>query len=141
MAETTRKFKLKEIFEIRDSLIKLLNMELSAKINFRLAKVTRALKTELQDLETERQKLVEKYGEKDEAGNITVTKQLKEFNTEWEKVLEEEVDILIVKVPLEELDGNVYIDSQGTKRKLTMIDVANLEFLITEAHEAQPSKE
>ncbi len=114
--------KLGQIYKSKDSLQKLFNCDLPVIQSYQLSKVLTAFNEELKRIEEVRTVLVKKHGtEKD--GMFTVEDRSKEqFFSEFNPLLETEVDIPITKIKLEILNG----------AKLSAIDVSNLEFILEE---------
>jgi len=121
--------KLSELNAVKESLAKLLQAPgIPVKAAYRAVKFSKAVAKEIKDLEEERIKLVRKYGVADSAGNVAVPAlRLVGFNEEFDELLDEDVDIPATKINIED------VKSAG----LTMLDVANLDFLFEEA----PNKE
>ncbi len=85
---------------------------LPIRVSYAIAKNISNMKKELETYEEERQKLINKYGKKDDKGNIITDKkgQVEFKNKEkWTKDIEEllsiEVDIDIHKFNIKELEG------------------------------------
>lgn len=115
---------LKELVDIRDSLGRLLNAPLKIRASYRATKFSKKIVKELEDLDKARKELIIRYGERMDAdGNFKVKKENTEaFQKEYDSLLEETVELPVMKLTLEE------IEVAG----LTMLDVANLEFMIEE---------
>lgn len=115
--------KLKELNDIKGSIARLLVApNISAKVAYRATKFSKKLAKEIDDLEEQRVALVRKYGV-EENGNYRVPpSRLPEFEAEFNQLLEEEVEIPVLRISVDELE----------KAGLTMLDFANLDFLIEE---------
>ena len=96
---------LEKLFTMQQSLSRIMNIPLEAKLSYRLSKILKKIIAELNDLESERQKLVSKFGEKDEKGNVKVKgENLTKFSDVWKSLLSEEVELDIPKVPFEMIE-------------------------------------
>ena len=90
---------------------------------YKLSKLNNKIKSELNDLEDMRVKLVHKYGKLDKSGQIVVQpNNLVKFHADMNKVLSQEIELQKVEVKLEDLAG----------ANLSPADLAALEFLIKE---------
>lgn len=118
-------FTLKQLQDIQVSLIHLLEAKLEVRISYRLTKFSKKIKDELTDLEEHRQKLVRKYGEPDpkDDSSLRVKPALNDaFKADMDVILAESVEIPVTKVSLADIE----------KASLSVIDVANLDFMIEE---------
>lgn len=115
----TKKIKLKELRDITGSLAKLVTMDLPVKISYRMTKIAKLIKNELQEVEDQRTELVKKYGEKTEQG-LMVKEKIEEFNKEFNEFLDEEIEISYIPVNLSSIED----------RKLSALDMLNLEIFI-----------
>jgi hypothetical protein len=111
---------------LEQSITKMYNTDLPIKLSYKISKMIDPVGNELQKIEEQRIKLVEKYGEKNETG-ITVTENnLDSFNKEFSELLEVEIDLPITPINLDDIPEEV---------KLTGFEVNNLiklGFLIVE---------
>lgn len=104
---------------------KLNNMELPIKLSYALSKNITKIDTELKTYNLEREKLIQKYGEKNEEGKI-ITKEdetiniidLEGWSKEIEELLECENEIDINAIDLESINADVKI----TPGELTIIN-------------------
>ncbi len=88
-------------------LVLLIESELPIRIAFQLNSIIDKIDTSLARLEEFRIKLIEKYGEKAENGDITVANNKKElFNQEYIELLDSEVDIEPVAIPISVFEEN-----------------------------------
>jgi hypothetical protein len=97
----------------------------SAKDNYLLAKLTKVLSKEIDDIDQQRKVLIKNLLHVDESGKIpeTTTKEEKEeFSKQFQALLATEIDVPLFKIDLSTLEG----------RKLTTRDFMLLDFLITE---------
>lgn len=105
---------------------KLNNAELPVRVSYKLAKNIKNIDKELKIYEEEKQKLINKYGEKDEEGklktkedgsiNITDTEN---WNKDIKELLEIEAEINIEKINIDELGKS---DFKITPSELSLID-------------------
>lgn len=114
------KLKLSDIFQSKDSLVKLANSDLNIKTAYNLSKLVKKLNEEYQSLEDFRVELVRKHGNLEE-GNYRVPQngeQFENFVKEYNEFMqtEIEVDIAEIEIPMEDI-----------KIKLTPLDIINIE--------------
>ena len=105
---------------------KLNNAELPVRVSYKLAKNIKSIEKELNIYEEEKQKFINKYGEKDEEGklktkedgsiNITDTEN---WNKDIKELLEIEAEINIEKINIDELAKG---DLKITPSELALID-------------------
>jgi hypothetical protein len=117
--------RMSELREITGSLSKVLSQDLPIKQAYRMSKMAKAINSELKEFNEMREKLIRKYGERDEQGNISVKEKANEFNEEFQPLLEEEIELSLIPIDLNEIQ-NV---------KLSPIDIANLEPFLDEKSE------
>lgn len=105
---------------------KLNNAELPVRVSYKLAKNIKNIDKELNIYEEEKQKLINKYGEKDDEGKNKINEDgtIKILDTEnWNKdikeLLEIEAEINIEKINIDELAKG---DLKITPSELTLID-------------------
>jgi len=119
------KIKLAQIKTIEEPLAKLADKELNVRISYRLGKLLKVIGKELQELETNRIKLIKKYGTpKDDAKgqqeykieDDNKDKFIKDFN----ELLQEEIKVDFSPICLDQLKDI----------KLTPVDVMRLEGII-----------
>jgi type IV secretory pathway TrbF-like protein len=117
------KLKLSEIQKAQQPLQKIMNADLPIKIAFRLSRMAKAVNDVFTDIETQRVKLVEKYGTSTDKGVTVnpenVTKFQEEFGT---FIAEESVELKVEPIKLELLEG----------LQLTALDMLALEPFISE---------
>ena len=106
-------------------LSKLTNMELPIKLSYALSKNITKIDSELKVYNKERQKLIEKYGAKDEDGKIKTREDgtidiidTEEWNKELKELLECENEIDIYTIDLESINTDIKI----TPGELMVID-------------------
>jgi len=124
------KIQLRDLNKMKLSLRKLVNADnIPSRVCYRATKFTKKVSADLDALEDTRIKLVKQYGEKIETGEIKVPSNKEdEFTAAFIQCLDEEVEIPDIKISLSDLE----------KANLSMLDFANLDFLISE--EDVPSK-
>jgi len=110
--------KIRQIWNSRNSIIKLLNSDLNVNISWRL----KPLANQLQEIMQIHADLVKKYGQKNRELIEVPQSSEKDFMKEFEALLEEDLEISIKQIHLDELDGI----------KLSVFDLMNLEWLIIE---------
>ena len=97
-------------------LSKLINMELPIKLSYAFSKNITKIDRELEVYNKERQRLIEKYGEKDEEGKLKVKENgninildADNFNKDIKEILEIENEIDIHIIDLESINADVNI--------------------------------
>lgn len=105
---------------------KLNNAELPVRVSYKLAKNIKSIEKELNIYEEEKQKLINKYGEKDEEGKSKVNENgminildVENWNKDIKELLEIEVEINVEKINIDELAKS---DLKITPSELTLID-------------------
>jgi hypothetical protein len=108
-----------------DVLSKLTNMELPIKLSYAFSKNITNIDRELVAYNKERQKLIEKYGEKDKEGNLKTKEDgtinilnIDNFNKELKEILEIETEVDIHLIDLESTNVDINI----TPLELMLID-------------------
>lgn len=94
-----------EIFSAKEPLKRLIEERLPVKCSFKLAKLANKLDTEMRAIEVTRNGLVNKYGEKNERGQMQVKEDsagFHKFVAEFNSLMEIEVEIVIERVQLPE---------------------------------------
>lgn len=98
------KITLGELLNGKPALEKLVNLEISIKTAYKLSRIINKLNNELQNFEDQRQKLVSKYGEPEENGNVIVTQEnMEAFSNELNELINLEIELAYEPVSLEEL--------------------------------------
>lgn len=97
-------------------LSKLTNMELPIKLSYAISKNITKIDRELVVYNKERQKLIEKYGEKDEEGKLKTKEDgtinildIDSFNKDMKEILEIETEVDIHVIDLEKVDVDINI--------------------------------
>lgn len=103
--------------------------ELPVKLSYKLAKNIKNIEKELALYEEEKQKLIAKYGEKDEAGKIKQNDDgtinildTEKWNNDIKELLAIETDISIEKINIDELGKSDF--------KITPADLGLIDYLI-----------
>ena len=104
--------KLGELDSILISMQSILNKELPIKIAYKFSKLQKSLLEEYKIFQENKQKLIDKYGEKDEEGNLIIkddkimilSQYLDAFNAEFSDFLEIEVEINFEPIKIEDLN-------------------------------------
>jgi hypothetical protein len=106
-------------------LSKLINMELAIKLSYAISKNITKIDRELEVYNKERQRLIGKYGEKDEEGKLKVKEDgniniidVDNFNKDIKEILEIETDIDIHVIDLDSVNEDIKI----TPGELIVID-------------------
>ena len=93
LKEILMQLKLSQLITMRNSLTKLVEKDLPIKQSYNLARFIKKANEELTSFEEARIKLVNKYGEKDETGNLSVTeKNQQQFLNELEELTDIEIE-------------------------------------------------
>lgn len=92
-----------EILNIYEALGSMINNEFDLNTSFVIAKDMQELDVCRNIIDTKRNKLIEKYAEKDENDNIVKITNPEEFNKEIDELLNEEVEINLTKINKESL--------------------------------------
>jgi len=126
------KIKLGDLNIILDSLNKLIDKEVNIKTSYKLSKLFKQLINEYNHFDENRIKLLNKYAEKDNNGEVKVNKENNsvfildvnkgKFNKEFSELVSIEVEFVFEKVRLDDL-GDTIISPR---------DLFNLDFLFEE---------
>lgn len=120
------KITIEQLHSIQVSLGKLLDQDLPIRMAYRMGKLAKTVREELNEFEEARVKLVEKIGEKveeDGKEKISVPKDKMEvFSQELKSLLDEEVDVDFEPIKISDVEDI----------KLSAIDMANLDKFLTE---------
>ena len=123
------KILLKELSEVNQSLIKILQKEMDIKLAYRMRKISGKIISELKHIEDEIGELRKKYGDKEkidgkETGRIKVPeKNTEAFEKDVKTLLDVEVNLGAEIIPYECLEG---------MGKISPLDLANIEKFIEE---------
>ena len=108
------KVKLNDIVNATETFNKIIRQPFKGSLAFKIARLARELDKEMQTFNTERQKIIQKYGEKDENGELVVDEKglvnfdktnLKEINEEFDSLLNTELEINADKLPMDSIDN------------------------------------
>ena len=92
-----------ELFSFQEPLRELAKLDVPAKVGIRIARLIRAISQEIGPIEQVRNKLVMKYGKRDERGQVSVGKDSPEFDAfakEFGSLMEEKTKVEFEKVVL-----------------------------------------
>lgn len=118
------KLKLRQIWDSQAALPKVTGKEITAKIAYWISRNTKKIEAELRSLNEARIKLVKELGKEDERKMWEVLPENREkFTEEFEKLLDQDIEIEIRKIKLAEL-GEVKLSSQ---------EISAIDFMIDEA--------
>ena len=108
------KVKLNDIVNATETFNKIMQQSFKGSLAFKIARLARELDKEMQTFNAERQKIIQKYGEKDENGELVVDEKglvnfdktnLKEINEEFNSLLNTELEINADKLPMDSIDN------------------------------------
>ena len=108
------KIKLNDIVNATETFNKIMQQSFKGSLAFKIARLARELDKEMQTFNTERQKIIQKYGEKDENGELIVDEKglvkfnktnIKEINEEFNSLLNTELEINADKLPMDSIDN------------------------------------
>ena len=123
------KVSIKDLIGSTEALQKLASMELKAKTSWQIGRILKSADTEIQSFNETRMNLIKKYGEKDENGELMTDDKgncrileegVKEFTSELNDLITQEVELNANKVAVEDLDG----------KEFTPAEMAQLEMFI-----------
>ena len=123
------KIKLRDLSQVNQSLLKILQKEIDIKLAYRMRKISGKIVAELKHIEDEVGELRKKYGEKEkvdgkETNRIKVPeKNIEAFEKEAEKLLDMEVDLGAQLIPYDCLEG---------MGKISPLDLAHIEKFVEE---------
>jgi hypothetical protein len=123
------KILLKDLSQVNQSLLKILQKEIDIKLAYRMRKISGKIVAELKHIENEVNELRKKYGDKEmvdgkETGRVTVPqKSVAAFEKDVNTMLEVEVNLGAELIPYECLEG---------MGKISPLDLANIEKFIEE---------
>lgn len=119
------KVKLNDILEGREIIQDLMEQDVPIRISHRLLTgLIPQLNEHYQYIESNRVKLVEKYGTKNEEGLVQVDEdQLQEFAKEWLEFLQEEIEIEWDLIPTTDL---------GEKVNISVVKLSTISFMFSD---------
>jgi hypothetical protein len=96
------KILLGELIQASRVVNKFFNKQMEFKLSYRLTKLAKKIASEISDFDTAKNKLILKYGTKDDKGNVSVSQEkMDEFSKELEPVLAEEIDLDVALIPFD----------------------------------------
>ena len=107
------KVSLNDILNANETFSQIMSQSFKGSLAFKIARLARELNKEVETFNTERQKLVNEYCEKDENGNfITVDNgnikimddKIEDFTNDFSSLLSTEVEINAEKLPIDKID-------------------------------------
>jgi len=108
------KIKLNDIVNATETFNKIMQQSFKGSLAFKIARLARELDKEMQTFNAERQKIIQKYGEKDENGELKIDEKglvkfnktnLKEINEEFNSLLDTDLEINVDKLPMDSIDN------------------------------------
>ena len=123
------KLTLKDLDQNGPSYLKLLQAELPMLVSWRIKEFAKIMTEALRDLTEDRNKLIKKYGVKDDKGLRLDPKKADEFQEEWEGVLTHELEFPNIKVTLKEAEP----------AKLTAFDMGLIGDILTNEGSTEPA--
>ena len=108
------KIKLNDVVNATETFNKIMQQSFKGSLAFKIARLARELDTEMKTFNEERQKIIQKYGNKDENGELIVDEngnvkfdntKLEEINQEFSSLLETELEINADKLPMDSIDN------------------------------------
>ena len=108
------KVKLNDIVNSTETFNKIMQQSFKGSLAFKIARLARELDKEMQTFNSERQKIIQKYGEKGENGELKVDEngnvrfensKIQEINDEFNSLLNTELEINADKLPIDSIDA------------------------------------
>lgn len=115
------KIKLGELVNSTEVLQKLSQTELKAKLSWAVTKLLKAADKEMQDFNEARMNLIQKYGEKDENGELITDENknckipeagLQEFSAELNELVETEIEINVNPLNIDDLEDKEFTPAE-----------------------------
>lgn len=106
--------KLNDIVNSAETFSKIMQQSFKGSLAFKIARLVRELDKEMQTFNEERQKIIRKYGEKDENGELIIDEnnnvkfnnnKIVEVNEEFNSLLNTELEINADKLPEDSMDA------------------------------------
>lgn len=113
--------KMSELLNSTETLQSLAQKSLKAKLAFQVGRMLKAADKEIQDFNETRMKVITKYGEKDENGELITDENnnckidpnsAAAFNTEFNELLNSEIEINANKIKVEDLENLDFTPSE-----------------------------
>ena len=107
------KIKLNDVVNATETFTKIMQQSFKGSLAFKIARLARELDTEMKTFNEERQKIIQKYGNKDENGELIVDENgnvkfdnanIEEINQDFSSLLETELEINADKLPMDSID-------------------------------------
>ena len=124
-----------EIKMINDNLANIRSKKLPIKMSFVLSRNLKKIDEVVKDVQNSMNDLLQKYGERDENGEIVVgangsvrIDNFKDYMDEYDQIMDVDVDIILDKVSMSEVEK---CENDGYDN-LTVDEVSALEFMIME---------
>lgn len=112
------RLKLSQLLRMQQPLRDLMQQKMTARAAFRMTRIARQVDQELHALEQQRRELIKRYGEEIEEGGYQVTAEnMTAFQSEYQSLLDEEVDLDVSPIPVEMLE-----EAQITPASLSAIE-------------------
>jgi hypothetical protein len=108
------KIKLSDVVNATETFNKIMQQSFKGSLAFKIARLARELDKEMQTFNSERQKIIQKYGEKDENGELKIDEngnvkfensKIQEINDEFNSLLNTELEINADKLPMDSIDA------------------------------------
>jgi len=108
------KIKLSNVVNATETFNKIMQQSFKGSLAFKIARLARELDKEMQTFNEERQKIIQKYGNKDENGELIIDENgnvkfdnanIEEINQEFNSLLETELEINADKLPMDSIDN------------------------------------
>lgn len=121
------KIKLNDVVNSTDTFTKIMQQSFKGSLAFKIARLARELDKEMQTFNSERQKIIEKYGEKDNDGKVITddkgivkfdNSKIQELNDEFNTLLDTEIEINADKLPMDNID-----DFEITPQEMLNIEI------------------
>jgi len=108
------KIKLSDVVNATETFNKIMQQSFKGSLAFKIARLARELDKEMQTFNSERQKIIQKYGEKDENGELKIdengnvkfeSSKIQEINDDFNSLLNTELEINADKLPMDSIDA------------------------------------
>ena len=108
------KIKLNDVVNATETFNKIMQQSFKGSLAFKIARLARELDTEMKTFNEERQKIIQKYGNKDENGELIIDENgnvkfdnadIEEINQDFSSLLETELEINADKLPMDSIDN------------------------------------
>ena len=108
------KIKLNDVVKSTETFNKIMQQSFKGSLAFKIARLARELDTEMKTFNEERQKIIQKYGNKDENGELIIDENgnvkfdnanIEEINQDFSSLLETELEINADKLPMDSIDN------------------------------------